>query len=336
MKNHYFSKQIISALMLGCLAQLSVSGPALAQTAQTGGMDSMPGMRNMPGMAMPEEPSKKNDPQKAKKNQEKAKLKTRPTGKTPAKSAAPSQKTMSGMDHNNMPPMNGSGTMHSEAKPPPQSASGMKMDGASSTMPAMDHKQMSSPGAGAQPPSTSADMEKMNHAAMSAMPPPAEKTGSPDAMEGMQMGSMAGIGMGPMQGGAPPPNARDPDAYADGAKRMPMQGMDMADDALFGRVLINELEHTYNAGQRGQLLDAEAWYGGDYNKVWFKIEAERQKGRLTGARSEAMWDRVLATHWSTQVGVRRDTGSGPTKTWLAAGVRGMAPYWFETEATVTA
>ena len=46
-----------------------------------------------------------------------------------------------------------------------------------------------------------------------------------------------------------------------------------------------------------------------------------------------MWDRVFATHWSTQVGVRHDSGNGPTRTWLAAGVRGMAPYWFETEAT---
>lgn len=144
------------------------------------------------------------------------------------------------------------------------------------------------------------------------------------------------MSMGPMQGGSPPSDARDPNAYAEGEKRMPMHGMEMADDALFGRLLVNEMEYTRNKGERGQVFDAEAWYGGDYNKVWLKLQAERPSGRLTGLRAEVMWDRVLATHWSSQLGVRRDSGSGPARTWLAAGVRGMAPYWFETEATAYA
>jgi copper resistance protein B len=31
--------------------------------------------------------------------------------------------------------------------------------------------------------------------------------------------------------------------------------------------------------------------------------------------------------------VRHDTGSGDARNWLALGVQGLAPYWFETEAT---
>jgi copper resistance protein B len=31
--------------------------------------------------------------------------------------------------------------------------------------------------------------------------------------------------------------------------------------------------------------------------------------------------------------MRHDSGSGPSRNWLAFGVRGLAPYWFDTEAT---
>ncbi len=108
----------------------------------------------------------------------------------------------------------------------------------------------------------------------------------------------------------------------------------MKDDSRFGRVLFNELEYVGGGGGRGQAIDAEAWYGSDYNKAWFKLEADRQGGKLESSRSEALWDRVFATFWSTQLGVRHDTGQAGSKNWLAFGVRGLAPYWFDTEATL--
>jgi copper resistance protein B len=154
-----------------------------------------------------------------------------------------------------------------------------------------------------------------------------------ETMPGMEMGGMSGMSMGPMQGGSPPPNARDPNAYSDGLKRTPLQGTAMEDDMRFGRLLVNELEAVHRADRNGQSLDAEAWYGGDYNKAWFNAEGQRRDGRLETLRTEALWDRVFATFWGSQLGVRHDTGSGPSRNWLAAGVRGLAPYWFETSAT---
>lgn len=152
-------------------------------------------------------------------------------------------------------------------------------------------------------------------------------------MQDMQNGSMGDMKMGPMQGGSPPPNARDPDANADGLPRMAMPGMEMADDARFGRLLANELEFTSGNKERGQKWDIEGWYGGDYNKLWLKAEGSRRGGRLESARTEALWDRAISTYWSTQLGVRHDNGGGPSRNWLAFGVQGLAPYWFETEAT---
>jgi copper resistance protein B len=152
-------------------------------------------------------------------------------------------------------------------------------------------------------------------------------------MPGMPMDSMKDMKMGPMQGGSPPPNARDPDAYAEGVPGMTMRGMDMADDEPYGRVLVNELEYARGGGKRGQNLNVEAWYGGDYNKLWLKAEGTRSGGRLENFRTEALWDRAISTFWSSQLGVRNDSGRGPSRQWLALGVQGLAPYWFETEAT---
>jgi copper resistance protein B len=152
----------------------------------------------------------------------------------------------------------------------------------------------------------------------------------------MQNG-MAGMGqgmqMGPMQGGSAPPDARDPDAYAEGTSFAHLPGNEMNDEMWFGRVLLNKFEYAKGDGKHGQNIDAEAWYGNDFNKAWFKAEGERRGGRLESLRTEALWDRTFATFWSTQFGVRHDSGGGAPRNWLAFGARGLAPYWFDTEAT---
>lgn len=163
-----------------------------------------------------------------------------------------------------------------------------------------------------------------------ALPGVAAAQGAMPAVGKMGMEKME---MGPMQGGSPSADARDPDAYAEGTEKHTMPGLHMADDDKFGRVLFNKLEATNGRDQRGQSLDADAWYGGDLNKIWLKASGERKGGSLEKLRAEALWDRNFATYWSTQVGVRHDTGSGPSRNWLAVGVQGLAPYWFDTEAT---
>ena len=175
-------------------------------------------------------------------------------------------------------------------------------------------------------------------AASGAKPQPTMTQGMGGTMGSMQMGSMqmGSMQMGPMQGGKPPPDARDPNAYGEGTRNANLPGNEMMDDMPFGRVLINNAELSRGDGEHGQNLDAEAWYGGDYNKVWLKGEGERTGGRLEFLRTEALWDRAFAPFWSTQLGVRHDTGGGESRNWLAAGVRGLAPYWFDVEATAYA
>lgn len=181
---------------------------------------------------------------------------------------------------------------------------------------------------GATPMPPHGGMHMPPHGAMQPEMPPGK------ALSGGMEASSGSMDMGPMQGGSPPPDARDADAHADGVGKGPLPGLDMADDDNFGQVLVNELEYVRGSGQHGQSLDAEAWYGGDLNKIWLKAEGKRSDGKLEELRTEALWDRNFATYWSSQLGVRHDTGGGPSRNWLAVGVQGLAPYWFETEAAL--
>jgi copper resistance protein B len=247
-----------------------------------------------------------------------------PGSAQPASGSTSQQPTTPGMDHSKM---DRSSPRQSGSKAP---AAGQPMkDQSSMDHAGMDHSQMATP-AQAQ-------------AASGAKPQPTMTQGMGGTMGSMQMGSMqmgsmqmGSMQMGPMQGGKPPPDARDPNAYGEGTRHSNLPGNAMMDDMPFGRVLIDSAELSWGDGEHGQNLDAQAWYGGDYNKVWLKAEGERTGGRLESLRTEAVWDRAFAPFWSTQLGVRHDTGGGGSRNWLAAGVRGLAPYWFDVEATAYA
>ena len=151
---------------------------------------------------------------------------------------------------------------------------------------------------------------------------------------GMQgMASMPIMSVSSMQGGSAPPDARSGD-YSDGYRYGAMPGMVMADDVSLGMVMLDQLEYAHSSHGNGTFLDGEAWYGKDFDKLWLKAEGESSRGSLRDLRTEGLWDHALATYWSTQLGVRYDFGEGPDRTWAAFGVQGLAPYWFDTEATL--
>jgi copper resistance protein B len=294
---------VLLALPLAATAQ---SAPASSSTSSMD-MSSMPGMDHgsMAGMTMPAPASSAAKPA-TKAPAKKAKKKPVSAAPTPASHVMDGMK---GMDHSTMPNMDHS-TMSDMPMPAKPAASAAPVG----DMPGMDHSSMPgmSPGA----------MQGMDH---SATPP----KGQGD-MTGMA--AMPGMTMGPMQGGSPPPNARSPD-YSDGVGYGSMKGMDMADNASLGMLLIDQLEAFHGRDANGQSWEAEGWYGNDENKLWVRTEGERSRGKLEDGDLEAFWNHNIATYWSTQLGARQDLGEGPKRTWAAFGVQGLAPYWFEVEAT---
>jgi copper resistance protein B len=151
---------------------------------------------------------------------------------------------------------------------------------------------------------------------------------------GMQMNGMTNMDMSSMQGGNAPPDARSPD-YSDGYRYTDMPGMAMSDHAKEGMLLIDQLEVAHdNHGNNATYLDGQFWYGEDFNKLWLKFEGEQARGKLEDLRTEALWSHAVSAYWNTQLGVREDFGEGPNRTWAALGVQGLAPFWFDTEATL--
>lgn len=174
------------------------------------------------------------------------------------------------------------------------------------------------------------DMAGMDHSGMPGMVHP--ETPKKQATPAVDHRAMHG--MDSMLDSAPP-DARSSD-YSDGIGHGSMRGMDMLDNAPLGMLLIDRIEVFHGSDADGQAWEVGGWYGNDVNKLWLRSEGERSGGSLEAANLEAYWNRTITTFWSSQLGVRHDFGEGPSRTWAAVGVQGLAPYWFELEATAYA
>lgn len=178
-------------------------------------------------------------------------------------------------------------------------------------------------------------MPGMNHNSMSVPAPAASTQVAPQAVPTTPSTSSKDMhhgSMGAMQHGEPSDGTRSPD-YSDGITNTPMPHMDMQDNATHQLLLVDQLEYVLGRDANGVAWDAEAWYGTDTDKAWFRTEGERSAGRLENADVEALWAHAITAHWDTQLGIRHDMGTGSDRTWAAFGIQGLAPYWFQVEAT---
>ena len=97
---------------------------------------------------------------------------------------------------------------------------------------------------------------------------------------------------------------------------------------------VDRLERAYSHDSGNwTTYDVQAWYGRDFNRLVLKAEGQASQGRLQDARTELLWGHAVAAYWDTQLGVRFDQGEGKSRQWLAVGIQGLAPYWFELGAT---
>ena len=133
------------------------------------------------------------------------------------------------------------------------------------------------------------------------------------------------------QGQAEPANSMSADH--DVSYREMARMMDMDDTAAFGKLLADQFEWRHGDGAEGPAWDVQGWYGTDYNKLWLKTEGVRLGSVTEDGRVELLWDRIFSRWWSMQAGVRHDLGEGPSRNWLALGAQGLAPYFFQIEAT---
>jgi len=176
----------------------------------------------------------------------------------------------------------------------------------------------------------------MGHCTPSA--PPKPQTGTMDPHAGHDMGQTAApeIPVGP-----PPPQALNGPRYAAdvyyGADQQ--RGRNILREEHGGlpayKLFIDRAETRFRDGRDGYLFDAQAWYGGDIDKLWLKSEVEGNWGeQLEHAEVQALWSHAIGPWFDLQAGVRFDPQPGPNRTYLVLGMEGLAPYWWEVEGAV--
>ncbi|WP_426369965.1 copper resistance protein B [Pseudocolwellia sp. HL-MZ7] len=153
-----------------------------------------------------------------------------------------------------------------------------------------------------------------------------------------EMAQMNSAKMQP-QGGSAPKDARDPHAYSAGTTLTEgpyaLEGnerLTLADEHPFYALLGDRLE--YNEQANAGVFDLQAWYGTTFDRLVIKTEGDFSEGSLEENQTDILWGHGISAYWDTQMGVRFDYNKGgENRQWLAFGLQGLAPYWFELDMT---
>lgn len=120
------------------------------------------------------------------------------------------------------------------------------------------------------------------------------------------------------------PNAAPPVGF-------PAHGM--LEDPFNRSLLVDELEAHGDDGSRELAWDATFWAGHAFDKLLVRTEGQKRGGTTEEAELELLWSRSVSRWWDVVAGASADFEPGATEPWAAFGVRGLAPYRFELEAT---
>ncbi|WP_024592086.1 MULTISPECIES: copper resistance protein B [unclassified Pseudoalteromonas] len=153
-----------------------------------------------------------------------------------------------------------------------------------------------------------------------------------------EMAQMNSAKMQP-QGGSAPKDARDPHAYSAGTTLTEgpyaLEGnerLTLADEHPFYALLGDRLE--YNEQANAGVFDLQAWYGTTFDRLVIKTEGDFSEGSIEENQTDILWGHAVSAYWDTQAGVRLDYNKeGENRQWLAFGLQGLAPYWFELDMT---
>ncbi|WP_407535573.1 copper resistance protein B [Ralstonia sp. GP95] len=252
--------------------------------------------------------------------------------------------SMQGMDHGSMQGMD-QGSMQGMDHGSMQGMDQGSMQG-------MDHGSMQGMDQGSMQGMDHGSMQGMDQGSMQGMDQGSMQGMDQGSMQGMDHGSMQGMDHGSMQGMT---MAR---CKCKAARRHLMHGIRMhtrvdinwvlaryalsntrqlmmADEHNFGSFLIDRLEWVRGPNSNAASYEAQAWYGSTYNKVVLKAEGDVKKGRLEEARTELLWWGTRSRRSGTpSLGSETTSARGVQRGQPAAfGVQGLAPYWFNIQAT---
>ena len=108
------------------------------------------------------------------------------------------------------------------------------------------------------------------------------------------------------------------------------------DDQLFTLVKIDQSEHRQQDGNDLIVWEVQGRIGNDENKLTLKTEGEyvRNADEFENAEIQVLYQRMISDFFDAQIGIRQDIKPDPSRTYGVIGINGLAPQWFETDASL--
>ncbi|MCZ6697904.1 MAG: copper resistance protein B [Planctomycetota bacterium] len=111
---------------------------------------------------------------------------------------------------------------------------------------------------------------------------------------------------------------------------------EVVDDQLFTLVKIDQLEVRFQDGDDVAAWDGQARIGTDRHKLAVKSEGEYvvDPNHMENAEVQFLYLRLISDFFDAQIGVRHDFEPDPSRTFAVVGINGLAPQWFEVDASL--
>ncbi len=114
------------------------------------------------------------------------------------------------------------------------------------------------------------------------------------------------------------------------------------ENRLFTLIDVLEYRPKTSAGERTSdyRWDIEGWYGGDYNRLWFKSEGQQDTAFKADydVDFQLLYGRFIRKYYDFQIGPRVETqtfrGNNVTRGLGVIGIQGLVPYNYELEAAL--
>lgn len=116
-----------------------------------------------------------------------------------------------------------------------------------------------------------------------------------------------------------------------------LAGMSMQDHmggSHFATLLLDRLEMQDADDGSALAWEAKASYGSELNRIWLASEGEREDGQTDHLDTRFYGSHAFARWWEITAGLRQQGGEGPDRSYAGIGIQGLAPYFFELDASL--
>ena len=134
---------------------------------------------------------------------------------------------------------------------------------------------------------------------------------------------------------------RDPHAYSDGFERgsgpytlADGSRISLADETYFTGLWVDRFEYVESHDTDATEFEGHAWIGDSYTRYLLRSEVEIVNDSLEVAEIDLQYSRAISPFWDLRLGLRREEKEEDGRNWASIGLVGLAPYWFEVDASL--